>query len=187
MRRAYSPVVDDDELPPMASVASLSYVAYPGTHRLPPAHSNRKPSVARQAPSPVEVSPGVRSGPRSNAELSFHVDQYSPPRKSMKPPPAIIAPRRFEETSTSRADYAGVDLSKARRAKQTVRDSQITPVPFEGTSESKRQFVDRPVKVPPRIHEQHRPLPQTKFVANSTMRSTYREPKKGHGPEDTLH
>ena len=173
MRRVHSPVVDDDDLPPMASVASLSYVAYPGNHRQPPAHSNRKASVARQAPSPIEVSPGVRSGPRSNAELSFNVDKYSPPRKSMKPPPANIAPRRFEETSTSRADFGAVDLSKAQRAKQTLYDSRIAPLPFQGTSENKRQFVDRPVKVPPRIHEQHRPLPQTKFVANSTMRSTF--------------
>ena len=157
-------------------MARQSYVAHEGAQRTETLSPTRREAE--------KVKERVKSGPKfvaaSNYDMSFTgASGRASPTCRPHTRTALCLP--FTETSTSRASYAGHTAAFPERVRGRSPE-QRKALPLKSTSIARQSYVDHHVtKVPPRRHEEHRKLPQTKFEAVSTAAASFKPPASASG------
>lgn len=194
MSRALSPAVQQAAAEDrFVSVSRLSYQGVPNPSPSRPVHSALDEKAAllesrRHAPKFTATT---------NYEVSFPPGQQSPGRsRNCKPPARVTAPKKFEETSTSRSEFTppSVDVLKQTSKRITHADIEASrgpassPTTFSANSESRRSYkfdnsaMVRPVRGTQHHREARAPIP---FTAVSTHRAEFTAPsaaRRSSGP-----
>ena len=176
-----SPIVDDEALPRMMSVAQASYKGQQNaTPTIPSISRNREVERSKE-----HRARAPKFTAKSNYECSFTNAVSPPPVRGVKYNRREAPRPKFEANSTSRLDFHVPSTTDYPQRVSPPKSRATSNMKFTATSETRRNYVNHHQKsVPPRRKDHGSPFPHLKFTAISESQAAFGVPPPPRTFED---